>query len=246
MIIKFNASSAFGLCLAQAVITVGVVLFFPVVRVETFTAHPVIANGTLRPATADSHIITSSSFSLALPFMIMSCVAALFTTTTTSLIQRGSLAPDVPYSYEHMSETGLWDAMFWGYCAGAHSLAFLVALSPGDSYMIAFSCVLVIYFITQICQPRHESVSHFYENSNLLGYFTGVVIIFYNLPDSHPGRTATVTIVIMIDSILALGHTYDNMSTMDVVTNCRVFYACSCSLCLAGLYGAWHDNLLMD
>jgi hypothetical protein len=247
MIINFNRSTAFGLCLAQAALTVAVVLYFPSVRVETFTAHPVIANGTLRQSTADSHVIHSSSFSLALPFMILSCVAALFTTTTTSLIERGSIAPDAPYCHENLSETGLWDAMFWGYCTGAHALAFLVALSPGDSYMIALASILVVYFIAHACQPRsNESVSLVHENSNLLGYFSGVLIALYNLPDSHPGRTATIAVAVLLDYILAVGHTWDHVSTMDVVTNCRVFYTCSTSLCLAGLYGAWHDSLLMD
>lgn len=246
MIINFSKSTAFALCLSQAAVTVVVVLYFPSVHVETFTAHPVVTNGTLSIST-ESHVIHSASVSLSLPFMILSCIAALFSTTTTGLIERGNLTPDAPYSHETLSETGLWDTMFWTHCCGAHALALLVALSPADIYMTSLATILVIYFLAHACQPRCGSmVSLVQENSNLLGYFAGILIALYNLPDSHPGRPAVLAVTVMLDYILAVGHTWDHAPTMDVITNCRVFYACSSSLCLAGLYGAWHDSLLMD
>lgn len=246
MLIQFSRATAFALCLSQAALTIAVVLYFPPVHVQVFTAHPGVANGTLAAST-ESHVIHSSSFSLSLPFMILSCVAALFSTTTTSLVDRGTLSLDAPYVHETLSESGLWDATFWAYCAGAHALAFLVALSPADAYVVTLAALLVVYFLAHACQPRSgNSVSLVQENFTLLGYFSGVLIALYNLPDSHAGRSAALAVTVMLDYVLAVGHTWDQMPSMDVVTNCRLFWVCSSSFCLAGLYGAWHDDFLMD
>jgi len=232
--------------MSQAAVTFAVVLFFPAVRVQTFTAHPTVINGTLTAST-ENHVIHSSTFSLALPFMALSCVAALFSTTTASLIQHNAFSLESPYSLETLSEAGLWDLTFWTYCLGAHVLVMLVSLSPGDVYSTALASILTVYFLAHACQPRSgNSVSMIQENFNLLGYFSGILIAIYSIPDSHPGRSAALAITVLLDYVLAVGHTFDHEPNMDVITNCRVFWTCSSSFCLSGLYGAWHDNLLMD
>jgi hypothetical protein len=205
-----------------------------------------VLNGTL-VASTENHVINSTSFSLALPFLALSCIAALFSTTTASLIQKNALNLDSPYTHETLSETGLWDLAFWTYCMGTHVLVLLVSLSPGDVFAISLASILTVYFLAHACQPRSgNSVSLIQENFNLLGYFTGILIALYSIPDSHPGRSAAVAVTVLLDYILAVGHTFDNEPEMDVITNCRVFWTCFSSFCLSGLYGAWHDNLLMD
>ena len=53
-------------------------------------------------------------------------------------------------------------------------------------------------------------------------------------------------VMCLLDYMLGVGHTWDAAPGMDTITNCRLFWVCSTSLCLAGLYGAWHDHLLVD
>ena len=245
--------TAFALCLSQAAITIGVVSFYPPVHVEIYTAHPTIINGTLQlpsaaqPSDVNAGLtITPFSFSLALPFLLASSIAAVFSTTTAGLVDSGVLRQDNPYTHELLSETGLWDLLFWLFCSASHALLILIVMSPADTYAVALAALLVIYFICRICQPRYGNLNMTQENLNFLGLCSGLLITIYNLPDAHTGRLAAILIMCLLDYMLGVGHTWDASPTMDVITNCRLFWVCSSSLCLSALYGAWHDHLLME
>jgi hypothetical protein len=245
--LALTRGTAYTLCISQAAITLAVISYFPHVTVEVYTAHPTILNGTLQSvSTQASPIISSLSFSLALPFLMASCLAAAFSTTTAGLIERGTLATSCPYSHEYLSETGMWDLIFWLYCSAAHVLLILIVMSPADTYAVTLASLLTFYFLGRMCQPREGQINMTWENINFLGLCSGLAIVFYNLPDSHNGRLAAIFVVCILDYMLGVGHTWDACPTMDVITNCRLFWVCSASLCLSALYGAWHDHLLME
>jgi hypothetical protein len=244
MTIQISRTTGFALCLSQAAVTVGVVMFFPQVQVQTISCHPLIINGTIAPA---SPTLTTATIPLSLPFIILSFVAILFSTSTAGLLERGLFSSDSVYSFEILYEAGLWDLLFWAYCLGAHTLAILIAMSPADIYAVSISIILVVYFLARICQPRSsQSLSMTQENLNLLGICAGLLIIGYNFPDSHSGRAAAILIMCVLDYLLGVGHTWDIAPTMEIITNCRLFWVCSVSFCMAGLYGAWKDHLLVE
>jgi hypothetical protein len=250
--LTLTRGTAFAVCISQAAITVGVVSFYPHVVVEVYTAHPTIINGTLQLPSANAPLpnsgltITAFSFSLSLPFLMVSCLAAAFSTTTAGLIERGGMGQNCPYTYEVLSETGLWDLIFWLFCSSAHMLLILIVMSPADTYAVCIAALLIFYFLGRICQPREGQLSMTQENIHFIGLCSGLLIAMYNLPDAHTGRLAAIFIMCMLDYMLGVGHTWDPNPTMDVITNCRLFWVCSASLSLSALYGAWHDHLLME
>jgi hypothetical protein len=242
--LPISRASAFALCLSQAAITLAVIAYYPPVHVQFFTCHPRIENGTL---TVPESELSVSSIGLSVPFLALSCLAVLFSTTTTGMIDRGLLQQDNVYSFELLQETGFWDIIFWVYCAGAHAIVIAVIMSPADSYAVGISSLLIIYFLARLCVPRSSHQSNMtQENFNILGLFAGLLIVGYNIPDSHSGRSAALMVTCLLDYMLGVGHTWDATPTMDVITNCRLFWVSSASLCLAALYGAWHDHLLVD
>jgi hypothetical protein len=242
--LQVSRASAFAICLSQVAVTLAVVLYYPPVHVQLFTCHPEIGNGTI---TVPESRLSVSNIGLGAPFLGLSCLAVLFSTTTAGLVERGSLQQDTHYSFEALHEAGLWDAIFWAFCAGAHATVITVVMSPADAYAVGISGLLVIYFLMRLCAPRFsQQLSMTQENFNLLGLFAGLIIAGYNIPDSHSGRGAALMVMCLLDYMLGVGHTWDSSPTMDVISNCRLFWVCSASLCLAGLYGAWHDHLLVD
>ena len=234
--------TAFALCLSQLGVTALVIMYYQPVRVQLFTSHPRVDNGTL---TNDLSTLAVVDLGLSIPFLALSCVAVLFSSTTASLSERGPLGSDTPYSFEAMQEAGPWDVVFWLYCCGAHALVVTVIMSPADLFAVALSTLFTFYFLARLCAPRHCQMSMTHENINLLGYCAGVAVAAYNLPDAHSGRSAAILITILLDYMLGMGHTWDQTPPMDTVTNCRLFYVSSVSCCLAALYGAWHDHLLV-
>jgi hypothetical protein len=242
--IQISRASAFALCMSQVAVTLAVIAYYPPVHVQFFTCHPRISNGTL---TLPDSQLSVSNVGLSVPFLGLSCLAVLFSTTTAGLVERGLLQQDSQYTFELLHESGLWDAIFWAFCAGAHAIVITVVMSPADVYAVSIASLLIIYFLGRLCAPRFsQQLSMAQENFNLLGLFAGLLIAGYNIPDSHPGRSAALMVMCLLDYMLGVGHTWDSAPTMDCVTNCRLFWVCSTSLCLAALYGAWHDQLLID
>lgn len=242
--LQVTRGSAFAICMSQVAVTLAVIVYYPPVHVQLYTCRPTVSNGTL---TLPESQLSVSNLGLSVPFLALSCLAVLFSTTTAGLTERGQLQQDSQYSFEVLHEAGLWDAIFWAFCAGAHATVITVVMSPADAYAAGISSVLMIYFLMRLCAPRFsQQLSMTQENFNLLGLFSGLLIAGYNIPDSHSGRSAALLVMCLLDYMLGVGHTWDTTPTMDTVANCRLFWVCCSSLCLAALYGAWHDHLLVD
>lgn len=240
--LQITRGSAFALCLSQVAATLAVIAYYPPVHVQLFTCQPRVDNGTL---TMPDSRLSVSNVGLSVPFLALSCLAVLFSTTTAGLAG-GVLHQDSQYTMETLQETGLWDAIFWAFCAGAHVTVITVVMSPADTYAVVMSSLLIVYFLMRLCAPRFSQLSMTQENFNLLGLFVGLLVTGYNIPDSHSGRSAALMVTCLLDYMLGVGHTWDSTPNMDTVANCRLFWVCSASLCLAALYGAWHDHLLID
>ena len=131
------------------------------------------------------------------------------------------LHQDNHYTFELLPELGPWDVVFWLFCGLAHALVVTVILSPADLYAVLLASLLLFYFLGRICSPRGAQLSMTQENTNLLGYCAGLLVVTYNVPDSRTGREAALLVTILLDYLLGVGHTWDANPTMDVVTNCR-------------------------
>jgi len=242
----FSRGTAFALCLSQAAIMIGVIFYYPPVFIQYYTIHPVIENGTISLISNIHDKINITTFSLTIPFMALSFIAVLFSTVTASQLENGMLQLDSNYSQEALYEAGLWDLIFWVFCSGAHMIVILIVMSPADIYGAVLSSLLIIYFLCKLCQPRAAQLSVTQENLNLLGYFAGLFVAGYNLPDAHTARMSSLFVMCILDYMLGVGHIWDQNPRMDTITNCRIFWVCSASCCLSALYGAWHDHLLIE
>ena len=210
--IVFSRGTAFALCLSQVAVMGGAIMFWPPVRVEVYTAKSV--NGT-------SAHLSAASMGLGLPFLGLSCLAVVFSTLTSGFMERGVLHQDNHYTFELLPELGPWDVVFWLFCGLAHALVVTVILSPADLYAVLLASLLLFYFLGRICSPRGAQLSMTQENTNLLGYCAGLLVVTYNVPDSRTGREGALLVTILLDYLLGVGHTWDANPTMDVVTNCR-------------------------
>jgi hypothetical protein len=240
--IAITRGTAFALCLSQVAVTALVIMYYPPVHIQLFTNHCTVINGTL---TDNTCLVYVADFGLGVPFLMLSCVAVLFSTTTANLGERGPLSQGNLYSYEVLVETGPWDYIFWLFCLGAHALVIAVIMSPGDVFAVLLSTLLTVYFLGRLCSPRSCQLSMTQENFGLLGYCAGLAVAAYNVPDAHSGRSAALLLTVLLDYMLGMGHTWEQQPPMDTVTNCRLFWVCGASVSLAALYGAWHDHLLL-
>ena len=80
----YSRGMAFTLCLSQVAVTGTVIVFFPPVHLQNFSSNPRIENGTL---VGDVSTMVVYNVGLGLPFLALSRLAVVFSTTTSGLIQ---------------------------------------------------------------------------------------------------------------------------------------------------------------
>jgi len=251
----------YGLGISQLAIMFGVVWYFPLASVQVFVYKPCVSNGTLTHACGSTEAVRMM---LPLPCLLVSAAAAAFVSSTRTLMDGGILSDETAYAAEAVAQAGLWDAMFWFVVSGAHLIAVIAACSPVDAFAGGAAAYLMVHFLSQLCRSADEQRAGGYQsagpdaqgggagagamtaaNANILGYMAGVGIAVYNVPQQYSNRLVIVFLLVVMDYFLGVGHAWDRGPSMYTVANCRLFWVCSASLCLAAMYGAWRDDLLM-
>lgn len=252
-----SESVGYGLGISQLAIMLGVVCYFPLASVQVFVYRPCVTNGTLTHACGSTE---SVRLMLPLPCMVVSAAAAAFVSSTHTLSDAGAMSDETTYGAEAVAHAGLWDAMFWFVAAAAHLIAVTAACSPADGFAVGAAAYLMVHFLSQLCMPADAGGYQNADagggpvagggamtaaNANILGYMAGVGIALYSVPQQYTNRMVIVLLLVVMDYFLGVGHAWDRGPSMHTVANCRLFWVCSASLCLAAMYGAWRDDLLM-
>lgn len=228
--LEASRGTAYGLCFSQIFITLGVVIYSPLVEVHVYKTDVVYLNQTLNCAGLQQVLL-----GMPLPFLICSALILLFCTSTMGMRESG--VEDYAYSEHVMEEASVWNSTFKLYVYLSHMVLSGVVSTPADAYQVFFSGLLMGYFLIKACAPRSDSQSFVSEHANLLGYGLGAGLTFYAC--SHPPRLYALFAFIIIDYFLGVGHLAENPAMMSTVVNCRLFYVCSSSLALSAIYAVW-------
>ena len=100
---------------------------------------------------------------------------------------------------------------------------------PGEFFYLLYVCLSQTY------------LGCVQENINILGYMTGLVVAGIQIHDADTNRLGVLFSVLILDYVLGIGHTWDRNATIGTITNCRLFYVCSVSICLILLYSLFGD-----
>lgn len=241
-------SVTYSVGISQLAIMFAVIMYFPLASVQVFVYNPCVSNGTLTHACGSTH---STRLLLPLPCMAVCAGAAAFVSSTFSLNEAGAMGEDALYGPEALGQTGLWNAIFWFVVAGTHAITLAAACSPVDAFALAIATYLMVHFLAQLCSHTTSSMEHVpvgnvtVANANILGYMAGACVAMYCIPPQYSNRLVLLFLLVVLDYFLGIGHVWDRSPSMETVANCRLFWVCSASLCVAALYGAWTDDLLL-
>ena len=230
------------MCLSQLALALGVVIYCPTVKVETYVVRVFESNVTLTELlkTSNSNLLYVTTWLMPLPFMLCSVLVALYSTTTMGLHEHGEMAYD--YSNDVMDGMAMWDMIFWTYTALVHLFVFIILNTPGDIFAVLLADCLCVYFLKRACAPRHQQVNITQENMNILGYSLGMFLCLRGVPVLYTDRLSILGILLVLDYFLGVGHTWDRQATLETISNCRLFYICANSVCMSILYYLWRDS----
>lgn len=235
---EVTRGTAYGLGLSQCAVVLGVVLFTPSVQVDVFVAH-VRINGTAPHIELISDTQTMKAH-LGFPLLAVSVLAGIFTTITCNHYESGMAVQD--FQPDVLEQLGMWDMLFWTHSLIAHCLVVLLVANPVDLYGSVSATVFMVYFLYRACSPKGQHANLTQENLNILGYCLGVLQLVYQTSDTRSDGGTAVMLMVVLDYFLGVGHTYDRQATIETVTNCRLFYICMTSLCLAFFYCVYNNG----
>jgi len=232
---EVSRGTAYGIALAQVAVTLGVVLFSPSVDVNMFYVR-LHLNTSVTPhqLTTDGAAIKGVQGGLALPVMMASGIAAVFSTVTYQSHESGITGQD--FQQDVMDQVPMWDLLFWVYVLISHGISVFVVADPVDVFGAIASTSFMAYFLYRACAPKGQMLNLTQENLNILGYCIGILMVCYQMTDVRGNGASIVMLVVVLDYFLGIGHTYDRQATMDTVSNCRLFYVCAGTLGTALMY----------
>lgn len=225
---EVSKGAAYGLGLSQFVITLGIVLFTPAMQVSVYVPHA-SRNGT------DLSVETRSApLQMGMPVLGTSFLAAVFAVVTCKVHEQGLAGQD--YQQDVVDQMGMWDMLFWVFCAATHGVVVLTVGDPVDVYGALASTVFMSHFLYRACASKGQAVNLTQENFNIMGYGLGVLQASYQLTETRPNGSSVLMLMVVLDYFLGIGHTYDRQATIETVSNCRIFYICAGALGCAVLY----------
>ena len=237
------------LCVSQVVVTVGVVCFFEPLQIEVYSVVPPQPPDPLSTM-MDHHLpppqFRETSLSICTAVLASSIISVIFSISTVRLLEKEVLKET---DNNILLETELWDFIFWVYSAIVHAIIFLIVMSPADIYAVTLTFIQYSYFLMCMCKPRqkNELLSTIIQISgNVLGLLAALLIAMHNFAESDDGHVAAMVVMVILDCILAVGHTsWDSKPSMDIITKYRLLWACSSSFFLAVLYTSWNNYYLL-
>ena len=225
-----SRGTAYGLGLSQCAITLGIVLFSPVVEVDVFAPHGSLdANHTALDLT-----YTAARVRTGIPVCVVSFLAAVFATVAYKADEQSLSGQD--FQPDVIEQMGMWDALFWAYCLLAHGLVVVLVCDPVDAYGAVSATAFMGYFLFRACYPKGQHVNLTQENLNILGYGVGVLQVVAQLTSTRGNGMSAVMLMVVLDYFMGIGHTYDRQATIGTVSNCRLFYVCAGTVGTALLY----------
>lgn len=232
---EVSRGTAYGIALAQVAVTIGVVLFCPSVEVNMFYVR-LRLNTTATPhqLTTEGAAVKGAQGSIALPVMMASGIAAVFSTVTYQSHESGIAGQD--FQLDVIDQVPMWDLLFWLYVLISHCISVFVVADPVDVFGVIASTSFMTYFLYRACSPKGQMLNLTQENLNILGYCIGVLMVCYQMTEVRGNGASIVMLVVVLDYFLGIGHTYDRQATMDTISNCRLFYVCAGTLGTALMY----------
>jgi hypothetical protein len=116
------------------------------------------------------------------------------------------------------------DVVFWTLFIAAHGYVYLLLVKVCSEYAV------VMYLVPVFC------ITWAFANRLLQNYIPSIVFAIallslvemrtiYDAILRYPSAWLSHTVLIFFDGVLVLGHTYDEMLSLDVALNCRIAYA---------------------
>ena len=215
-----NIASAFGM--AQVFILLIFMSNYDGPTLSIYTAYLMNATDTLH--TMDIEV---DMFAAAPLYLLTSFTTCVFALTTRRLTPSADLA----YTMESIRELSPWDFGFWCTVILHHASMVLFMCAPVDWYFLSLTVsgiTLVLLLLSRL--PFVEGVSQ--SKSNFLMLICGALYFTLYTAVHRHGHMGFLAAMIVMDSLILVGHTFDANPNMQTISNSRLVYNAGSSVLL--------------
>jgi hypothetical protein len=172
----------------------------------------------LRNITTKEMDVDVEDFSASVLYLSASASAALFALST----RKATLDSDTHYTIEALEELQMWDLCFWVAMVMQHACLVTFMCSPLDWYFLALSVTGITVMLMLI--SRLPLVQGGRSRENILMMLCGLLFLMLYSTVRRHGHGGFFVGLLIMDSLILIGHTFDSAPDMRTVGNCRLCY----------------------
>jgi hypothetical protein len=219
----FNMTCTFSL--AQLPIMLALISYYRDPLFAMYTAN-------LLNITTKEMDIEVEDFSASILYTIASASAALFAVAS----KRAALDPDSPYTMEALEELRMWDTGFWLAMIMQHTCIVTFMCSPLDRYFLSLVVTGITLLLLLI--SRLPLIENGRSRENILMLLCGALFFMLYTTVKRHGHAGFFMGLLVLDTLVLVGHTFDTNPDMRTIGNCRLCYTSGMSVLLLVSYVA--------
>ena len=174
--------------------------------------------------------IEVEDFSASALYLLTSAVTAAFGLAS----RKAELTSDVFYTVETLEEMPIWDLAFWASVAMQHVCVVTFMCSPLDWYFLALMVTGITLMLMLLSRQPLVPGGRSRENVLMLLLALLLLMLYSTVRRHHHG--AFFAGLLILDSLVLTGHTFDARPDMQTIGNCRLCYASAMSTMILGSY----------
>jgi hypothetical protein len=259
--VGFTSKGVLTLAVVQVPFMLSTIFSRPSVMVDIFSSKVALV---LDPRTNSSAVDLNHptdlhymhSISISAVFMLCSAVIAFFALATFQIAQQGvEHVSQVSHEEFVSSNTSLvndptitlWNNTFIAFVIVSHEVVTAVVCTPNSMHFLLMMALVFYTAFSVILQPKIQppadvplsSVASTYIVAVGV-YLVGMVYVCSNISfDPLQFRLQIITVLLCIDFLLIVGHTWDPAPLMATIINCRFVYLVGMIAFNAAIYVMW-------
>jgi hypothetical protein len=216
--------TASGIALVQLPMMMALVAYYSDPQFAFYTTQ--LLNTTTRQMEVEVEDFRASAL-----YIAASVCTALFAAASRT---RANLDADTHYSMETLQEMSMWDLSFWAAQLLQHVCLVAFMCTPIDWYFLTLvvgGMTLMLLLISRL-----PLVIGGRSKENILALLFGMLyFVLYTAVRRH-GHVIFFMLMLVLDTMMLVGHTFDQNPDMQTIGNCRLCYCAAMSVTLMVSY----------
>jgi len=171
---------------------------------------------------------------LSVLFLAIGCMIVFFSMMTSQLQDSQLIDNMIEFNEEIAWQVSNWNNLLMGISFIERWVVISLLLSPVHIALMVCIVLTQTYTIGYMCLPK--TLHKRGETLALVIFMITLAFVFAQLHATHGLKLIVLSLQIIADVLLMIGHTYDTVCNMETVANCRIFYCCFVSCLLLLLY----------